>query len=404
MATDHGQFDIFRWIIATSYNLNCVTYGFYSLAYLASKAGFSQQFLLFMNVAAEKSVNYEVIRYITGHCNRSTKSDDYISLFIACLDGNLNGVAKYFIVDRKTDILPKDMNDWNLLHLTCLTGNLDIVLYITKLKAGSVHHNDIQGNSPLHLACVNGNVEIIKHLILVMGDNICPVNFYDQTALHVACLHGNLEAVKVLSSSVTDSITWSDNKGYRPLHLACKVGNLDIVKYLTKTDKCDTFFSDNRGFLPLHVACMFGHSCIVKYMITELPQDKYGKNYIHTALSLACDKGCLKSVQVLLEESVVMRDNFSWKFLSQSYDMGHENIVNYFVDNIPEDEFGCTAFYYACDIGHKGLIFYLMDHYKVDLHTRNNEGKTSIDLLCCKDDLDTIKYIVKYDEYRSVVY
>ena len=195
-----------------------------------------------------------------------------------------------------------------------------------------------------------------------------------------------------------DCITWSDNEGCRPLHLACKMGCLDTVKYLTKAIKCDTFFINNQGFLPLHVACQHGHSSIVKYMVTELHKDvMYEKKYIHIALSLACNKGCLESVKVLLDD-VIIRDNFSWKCLSCSFDMGHEGILKYIIDNVQEDKFGHTAFYYACSIGYVDLMSYLMNHNKFDL-------VSSINTACCKDDLLSIKYIAEYsDEYKSVIY
>ena len=396
VSAEHGKLDIFRWIIANSCNLKYLACGYYSLTYVASREGLGKQTLILMKYI--ENINYEVVRYIFEHCTTSTESDDIISLFIPSLDGDINEVAQYYSVEQKSDVFTQDSNGWNLLHLACLTGNLDMVMYITKLKSGIVQHTDKQGNSPLHLACISGNVDVVKYLIPLMGDTTSPVNFNKQTVLHFACLYRSLGALKVLCSTMKDCITWSDNEGCTPLHLACKMGCLDTVKYLSKAIKCDTFFINNKGFLPLHVASQHGHSSIVKYMVTELHKDvMYEKKYIHTALSLACNKGCLESVKVLLDD-VIMRDNFSWKCLSCSFDMGHEGILNYFIDNVQEDKFGHTAFHYACSIGHVDLMSYLVNHNKFDL-------LSSINAACCKDDLLSLKYIVDYsDEYKSVIY
>ena len=183
-AAKYNRLDIFQWLF------DCSSSSYYSLAYFASVAGHSRA--ISESMKHFEGIDLKILHYITTTCSPSSLYEECASLFLACLDGNLNEVID--CLNKRFNTIPEYGYGHTALHLACLIGNLEIVEYLLE------RHHDINGlniklNTPLHLSCIQGNVELVKYLVNERGCDSEVKNVNGHFPLHLACQYGNTDVV-----------------------------------------------------------------------------------------------------------------------------------------------------------------------------------------------------------------
>ncbi len=214
-------------------------------------------------------------------------------------------LLKLLVEKYRCNVLYRSPRGTTLLHIACLHGYEDMVIYLAK-----DHHLDASartkhGSTPLHLACIGGWAQIVQYLIENLGCDPKCTGELDETPLHTACTKGHLAIMKYLIRvhyCNPNQPTRVASGGETTLHLACQQGHLDIVRYLILEQHCDPNAKDFFQNTPLHSAAQQNKANIVAYLVHEQKcslEPRNRDNY--TPLHLASKYSRLDVVRVLLE-------------------------------------------------------------------------------------------------------
>jgi len=111
-------------------------------------------------------------------------------------------------------------------------------------KAASTHQHWSRTGFELHLAILTGQLEIVK--FLTEEKNYNPVQREDEgiNAVHMAAFNGNLQILKYFITERNCSPSCPGPLGLTPLHLASEQGHLDVVRYLVTEQQMDPLCED----------------------------------------------------------------------------------------------------------------------------------------------------------------
>ena len=431
-AAVHDRLYVFQWIF------DCSSSSYYGLAYFGSIAGHGRAILESMKYC--EGINLKILHYIATTCSPSSLHEKCASIFLACLDGNLNGVIDCLKKDLHT--IPVDDFGHTALHLACLNENLGVAKHLFEIY----HDKDclnILRNTPLHLSCIQGNIDLVKYLVNERGCNLLIENINGHTPLHIACQYGNIVVVKYLIDVVKADALYQDSRGNTllhhashaigdvevaeylvdimhcdpfcpnnekstPIHLACRNGNLEVAKYLSSVAyHYQISCIDKTGRTPLHDACIHGHLNIVSHLSREnhsMHEDIYCSDYDgFTPLLLACKLGHLDTVMYLIQEckcDVSRTDDDKHTPLHLACKHGHLDIVMYLIkeckcDVSYTDHDKHTPFHLACKHGHLDIVIYLIKECKCDVSYTDHDKHTPLHLACKHGHLDIVMYLIK---------
>lgn len=171
------------------------------------------------------------------------------------------------------------------------------------------------------------------------------------------------------SNGMTISVSTVGVQDY-PLHAAAAVGSVDAFNDLVK-EVNDLNVVNEHGQTPLHVAAIHGETTVGAY-ITECGGDVHVKDKDgNTALHLAAINNKRLFVSMLLWGEADMLDT---------------------------NNGGNTAMHEAAKRGHYQVIYVMMQNEGEDVKdTKNNDGKTPLDLARESGDANTIECIQNAD-------
>ncbi|XP_048242366.1 ankyrin repeat domain-containing protein 17-like [Haliotis rufescens] len=201
-----------------------------------------------------------------------------------------------FLLSKGSDLSIVDGNGDNVLHVTCIGGNVDICKYLLSkdivgiesrghynmtpvMTAASKGHReqfdflvseecdlsvvDGNGDNILHVTCIGGNVDICKYLLSKDIVGIESRGQYNRTPVMTAASKGHRELFDFLVSKGCD-LSVVDGNGDNILHVTCIGGNVDICKYLVMRGITDEMCKKNkRGEKPLQLAESRRHKDVV---------------------------------------------------------------------------------------------------------------------------------------------
>ncbi|XP_071112675.1 ankyrin-2-like [Haliotis cracherodii] len=155
----------------------------------------------------------------------------------------------------------------------------------------------------IHIAAANGFTQIVELLL----DTVCtPIDVKggnDMTALMYSSYLGHTDlAVTLLKRGANPELL--DEEGDNCLHLTCRGGSVDLAKSLI-AETLDVNKRGEHGRTPLMYASYNGHEDIVKLLLEKgaLPNpDVSSIDQKDNCLHLACVKGEIRIVQILLDE------------------------------------------------------------------------------------------------------
>lgn len=210
-------------------------------------------------------------------------------------------------------------------------GHLDKVIELVE-QGANVNFKDNANWTPLHEAANNGRFEIAEYLIQC-GAEINVRGYGLDTPLHDACQSGSAQCVQLLVDAGADVFALNE-KNQRPIDLCtserCKAL---VTKKMKKLD--GVMKRDSTGKTLLHDACLKDQCERARDLIRNGADVNAQDNHKATPLHLACAKGYLNIVKLLLEQGALVNQigtDMGETPLHQASRHGHEDVVRYLID------------------------------------------------------------------------
>ena len=256
---------------------------------------------------------------------------------------------------------------------------------------------DRDGTSLFSYACRNGWLDVVTELAEDYGCSPKQQNWYGDAPIHLASARGHLDVVRFLACELHCDCTVQDASGVTPVHLACKFGHLNVVKFLVCEQRCDPSCWSNKANMPLHLACDNNHLDVVKFLIIEQHCDAECTNkFDDTPLLRACYGGHLALMKYLITEHKCSPTDFEERMggncLHHACSAGHLEVVKYLVSErgmnpnavTTTPDYGLdrknTPLHLASKNGRAEIVRFLLSTGRVDLQSRNAEGKTALEM------------------------
>lgn len=188
--------------------------------------------------------------------------------------------------------------------------------------------------------------------------------------------NGHESAVKLLLNMDAVEPDSRDNFCRTPLSRAAMYGYAAVVELLLAQNGVDPDAEDDNSETPLVLAAMYGHDAVVKVLldtgrvVPEFKDAKYGR----TPLSWVAEKGNAAAVEMLLGIDGIDPD-------SKSAGPWNKNR---------------TPLSYATERGHQTVVELLMATCRVNLDSKDNDGRTPLSYAIAEAQTETIHSLLRY--------
>jgi ankyrin repeat protein len=232
-------------------------------------------------------------------------------LIIVIKNNNLN-FLKELLLSKKFDVNEATPEGKTPLYFASKYGYSVMVKLL--LENGAIYTEAIKNSdySPLHEACRNEDLETVKLLTNSGFDvnHICN----GETPLYITSLKANLPLMKLLFvKNVNVNDKFYSKKFFTPLTLAIHKKRDDVVEYLLQQGS-DPNQQQSEGKSPLFSACSLENTeKIIELLIkfgAEISNDVlfYSTQYQCNTLTLACRKGRIDIVKLLMKKKINIHD------------------------------------------------------------------------------------------------
>ena len=365
-----------------------------------------------LNIACWKG-NVEAIDVLlhAGADTTISDTDGYTCLHKA-VNAGCNKQTLQALINHGADVNATSKLDRTALKIACKKGNVDAIDVLLHAGADTTI-SDTDGYTCLHKAVNAGCNKQTLQALINHGADVNATSKLGNTALNIACWKGNVEAIDVLLHAGADT-TISDTDGYTCLHkavnagcnkqtlqalinhgadvnatskldrtalkIACRKGNVDAIDVLLHAG-ADTTISDIGGYTCLHRAVGAGcNKQTLQALINHGADVNATRNLGHTALNIACEKGNVDAIDVLLHAGAdtTISDTNGCTCLHKAVDAGCNKqtlqaLINYGADvNATSKKLGDTALKIACVNGNVDAINVLLNA-RDDLHIANDD-------------------------------
>ncbi|XP_046562935.1 ankyrin repeat domain-containing protein 17-like isoform X1 [Haliotis rubra] len=322
----------------------------------------------------------------------------------------------FMVLRDKCDLLCKDDDGNNLLHLACIGGCVDIVeLFISSgsfdldsrnlygrtpaMVAASAGHRDIhlvlrkrgfdfdaidtKGRSCFCCACIGGNIDIVSDLLQHNRQFLYHRDARGRTPTMQAAEHGHMKVLVFLLDNGGD-ISEQDDNGNTLLHVACCAGNEGIVRAFL-SGNTDVNQRGHLGRTPIMMAAMSGHKRVFNLCLTQpcllSTKDYHGNNFLHAA----CIGGNVQIVQWLLLQNLFdinSRGESGKTPIMMAAEHGWLEAFNLLVKEGSDpdilDERGNTILHVACIGGNVAIVRHLLSQCSLGVDCRGETGRTAV--------------------------
>ena len=190
-------------------------------------------------------------------------------------------IVQRLLDNHDINVEKEDNHGYTALHYACDKDNTNIITLLLDKKADMFHRNK-KGYLPIHIACLKGNAEVLDHLL-----QKCPE--IREGLLKATDGVGNTPLLLAKEAPITDAFTLLQTKYESELDVEAKTKNGDCILHKFAKEDDGTL---NEGLL---------EETKYKSMMDEVNSNR------ETPLHVACQRGHLKSV-VLLIEKYVLKD------------------------------------------------------------------------------------------------
>lgn len=360
------------------------------------------------------------------HSVKVTDADNVKAVVVEAGKRGAQDIVLHFIEADAYALEDRDNLGNSLLHLACHSGNITLVKTIMeKMRASSIdiflpNQNE---ETAIHSVCVSGNLELMVFMIEEANFKHDLYNKDGLNILHSSCKYGRLAIVEYLISKVhmnpIQGTTDSDGVLIQPIHFGAMYGHKNIVTYLIEEYKCDPHAEDQRGRSVLYLAADGGNLELMEYLVEEcqcnpnhttkaFKQASAGRHALHAASF----QGHLIIIKYLVENhncDPAIVDEAKVTPLACAMQEGKVDTVKYFlskpnVNPNAQDKSGKTPFHYASMKGRLAIIKAVIEIERndevlvsVDINVLDNNGETPIIAAAKGKHLETVDYLIRVE-------
>ncbi|MCJ1383435.1 Ankyrin repeat domain-containing protein 44 [Xylographa soralifera] len=230
------------------------------------------------------------------------------ALQLACLKGCGVSLTKQLLT-KSSAISIRDTKGYNLLHLVCIGGVVEIGRKLLELRV-ALNEQASDGNTPLMLATNTGHLEMII-MLLESGADVSLENSEGWNVLHFAARYGNPAILSLLTDSGigcggTAMLTCHSRpklRGATALHIAAYFGNISTVEHFLKHTfgQAVNHIDNSERLSPLFLAVLVGAIDTVSLLLSNGANANLTASDGWLPLHMAAYEGDVAIVLVLLD-------------------------------------------------------------------------------------------------------
>ena len=189
------------------------------------------------------------------------------------------------------------------------------------------------------------------------------------------------------------------------------LGNLVDFKELCNIDDATTtiinYVYKKSGDSPLLLAARYGHKDLLEFLLRNGVDMEHKNLDGKRALHEACFSGCLKCVEILLEQNVVVDPlkHGDWTPLMIASTHGYVDIVKKLIQygaNVQRlNKDGWNAFHLAARKGHIKVLECLLEDCMTLWDTVSKNGRTPLHTACMHGKAKTVEFLLQSAHYES---
>ncbi|XP_067669979.1 ankyrin-3-like [Haliotis asinina] len=333
--------------------------------------------------AAERG-HIKVIDVLKQHgCDLSvTDADRNNLLHIACLGGHIETVL-YVLGLELFDINCRGKCGRTPLMVAALEGNRHVFDVLVR-KGGDPSLVDDDGNNILHIASLGHDVDMVTHVLTLNKAGINSRGRYGRTAVMLAAESGHRDVFFFLACKGSD-LECVDENGDNILHVACIGGHVTMVECIISLGIVDINSGGQYGGTPLMAAAEGGHRDVLDLLISEGGDVSLVDDYNNNILHVVCIGGNTDIVKYILSKHVVdinSRGEYGRTPVMIAARWGHKGVFDLLVsrggDVTLVSDHGDSILHVACYGGHVDMVKHILYKYHVNLDTRNQYGRTPV--------------------------
>jgi len=232
----------------------------------------------------------------------------------ACENGDVI-IVLFLLCDYQTDLDARDYEGRTALHLACKYGHLEIAGMLAS-RVYDLDETDNDDRTPLHLACLYGHLDIVQ-MLLELGADVEKEEDWGLTPFSVAFHEGQVEVVRLFLDLGVEDVNAENKQGWTLLHQAAAVGSIDLAQLLLdRGANVDAKGGKKCGYTPLHVASMTRNAGGFETVRLLLDQgadvNTPGEGTGFTALHNACEKDDSRVAGLLLDRGADVEAKTKW--------------------------------------------------------------------------------------------
>jgi ankyrin repeat protein len=301
-----------------------------------------------------------------------------------------------------TKVYARDESNMTPLHKAAKEGHRDVAALLLAAKAG-VHDRDSGGLMPLHWAARNGSKNVVKLLLA----NKAEVNDKDDeglTPLHWAARCGHKDAAEALLAKGADVNSKAKDPEIMIGKLRKILGGDEDPKEFRSASREDGKANSNRGPTPLYLAAGEGNEDVVNLLLAKgadvNAKNADGNTPLHAAIR-ARSKGI--AAQLLAKGADVnARNDRGLTPLHIRAIRGDMEQVEWHYTVRParaavsENAEASKSLDGGKDAANQKDLTELLIAYGADVHAKDNDGHTPLDLAMRNDNQDVTKVLRRH--------
>ncbi|XP_069750947.1 ankyrin repeat and protein kinase domain-containing protein 1 [Narcine bancroftii] len=292
--------------------------------------------------------------------NGEVSADSRRELLQQLLERDISNLKRIF---RKEHVTLNFVEDYTLMHLAVLTGDVEFVQLVLK-SGGSVNSQTSRGVTPLIMAVQYGFVDVCM-LLIQEGAEVDLMDDDKWAPLHFASQNGDDRIARLLLDKDAD-VNAKEHNGWTPLHLASQNGHENIIRVLF-TRHAEINLQETDHHTPLHLAAYYGHCNLTKLLIGQGADVNKAQVGLRTPLHLAAERGFFRVVRLLVNSGA---------------DINCLDHSNY------------SPLHYSALNGHTGICRLLLKH-GANINQKSIQNWTPLHLAALKGQVTTVRLLIE---------
>lgn len=323
-------------------------------------------------------------------------------------------LALNFLVRAGKDLSLLDDDGNNFLHMTCLEGDLVMMLYVLAKDIFDINSRGKYGRTSVMIAGMKGRRDMLGVLVK-QGGNVSLLDDDKNNILHLVCSENDVKMAKyVLSWNIIDidsrgkcgmtpamtaavsgcrellilllqkgaDTSLKDDRGNTAFHWACTVGDVEVVQHFLSMGNVDIDGPGQDAWTPVMMAAGKGHRGVFSLLVRkgcDLTLDAGGTNILHAA----CIGGDEEIVEYVLLQDIVdvnKREKTGRSPVMMAAEKGHRKVFEVLwskgIDLKPKADDNSTILHIACVGGDVGIVSSILSLGTVDINGKGMYGRT----------------------------